>query len=72
MARHILLPVIVAHGVLGPALRLWAPPEIARQGREEWRIGREAELCDGTVLFSGGTSTQSTYERYNPPALGRR
>lgn len=29
-------------------------------------------LCDGTVLVSGGTPTQVPYERYNPPALGRR
>lgn len=29
-------------------------------------------LCDGTVLISGGTSTQVAFERYNPPALGRR
>lgn len=28
-------------------------------------------LCDGTVLVSGGP-TQVSFERYNPPALGRR
>jgi hypothetical protein len=39
----------------------------------EPRTGHQATvLCDGTVLISGGTSTMSTYERYNPPALGRR
>ncbi|HEX5060584.1 MAG TPA: hypothetical protein VFV99_14550 [Kofleriaceae bacterium] len=29
-------------------------------------------LCDGTVLISGGTVGQATYERYNPAAIGRR
>jgi hypothetical protein len=29
-------------------------------------------LCDGTVLISGGVNGQASYERYNPPALGRR
>jgi len=29
-------------------------------------------LCDGTVLVSGGTAVQAQFERYNPPALGRR
>lgn len=39
----------------------------------EPRAGHQATvLCDGTVLVSGGTSGQSSYERYNPPALGRR
>ncbi len=39
----------------------------------EPRTGHQATvLCDGTVLMSGGTPTMSTYERYNPPALGRR
>jgi hypothetical protein len=37
------------------------------------RAGHQATpLCDGTVLFAGGTADQSTYERYNPPAVGRR
>jgi hypothetical protein len=37
------------------------------------RAGHQATLlCDGTVLFGGGTPDQTTYERYNPPALGRR
>jgi hypothetical protein len=39
----------------------------------EPRAGHQATvLCDGTVLIAGGTSAQSTYERYNPAALGRR
>ncbi len=29
-------------------------------------------LCDGTVLIAGGTTGQASFERYNPPALGRR
>ena len=29
-------------------------------------------LCDGTVLVAGGTQGQAQFERYNPPALGRR
>jgi hypothetical protein len=48
---HALAPVALAHGGLGPLIRLASPPEIARQGREEWRIGVEAELCEGTVLL---------------------
>ncbi|HEY5947113.1 MAG TPA: hypothetical protein VIV40_16535 [Kofleriaceae bacterium] len=37
------------------------------------RSGHQATLlCDGTVLISGGTMGQSSFERYNPPALGRR
>jgi hypothetical protein len=39
----------------------------------EPRAGQQATLlCDGTVLIAGGTPLQSTYERYNPPAVGRR
>jgi hypothetical protein len=29
-------------------------------------------LCDGTVLIAGGTVGQASFERYNPPAFGRR
>ena len=37
------------------------------------RAGHQATLlCDGTVLVTGGTTSPSTAERYNPPALGRR
>jgi hypothetical protein len=37
------------------------------------RSGHQATLlCDGTVLISGGTSDPSSYERYNPTAVGRR
>jgi hypothetical protein len=37
------------------------------------RSGHQATLlCDGTVLVSGGTMGQAAFERYNPPALGRR
>lgn len=39
----------------------------------EPRAGHQATLlCDGTVLLSGGTAAQSSYERYNPPPVGRR
>ena len=37
------------------------------------RAGHQATLlCDGTVLISGGTTTQAVIERYNPPVAGRR
>lgn len=37
------------------------------------RSGHQATLlCDGTVLIAGGTNGQASFERYNPPALGRR
>lgn len=37
------------------------------------RAGHQATLlCDGTVLVAGGTVEQTAYERYNPPAVGRR
>ena len=37
------------------------------------RSGHQATtLCDGTVLVSGGTLNQESYERYNPIASGRR
>lgn len=31
-----------------------------------------AELCDGTILVVGGTSSGPPSERYNPPSAGRR
>jgi hypothetical protein len=37
------------------------------------RSGHQATLlCDGTVLVSGGTPIQESFERYNPPAFNRR
>jgi len=37
------------------------------------RSGHQATLlCDGTVLISGGTPAQESFERYNPVAAGRR
>jgi hypothetical protein len=37
------------------------------------RAGHQATLLsDGSVLIAGGTPDQSTYERYNPPPIGRR
>jgi hypothetical protein len=37
------------------------------------RAGHEAVLlCDGTVMLVGGTATNSSAERYNPPSAGRR
>lgn len=46
---------------------------VATDRLAEPRAGHQATLlCDGTVLVSGGTGTQSPYERYNPPAVGRR
>jgi hypothetical protein len=37
------------------------------------RAGHQATLlCDGTVLVSGGATTQLPAERYNPPPDGRR
>ena len=46
---------------------------VATDRLTEPRAGHQATLlCDGTVLFAGGTADQSVYERYNPPALGRR
>lgn len=37
------------------------------------RAGHQATLlCDGSVLIAGGTPELSTYERYNPPPIGRR
>jgi hypothetical protein len=46
---------------------------VATDRLSEARAGHQATLlCDGTVLISGGTPEQSSYERYNPPAAGRR
>jgi hypothetical protein len=46
---------------------------VATDRLAEPRAGHQTTvLCDGTVLIAGGTSAQTTYERYNPPALGRR
>jgi hypothetical protein len=46
---------------------------VATDRLEEARAGHQATLlCDGTVLIAGGTPDQSTYERYNPPPVGRR
>ncbi len=46
---------------------------VATDRLQNARAGHQATLlCDGTVLLSGGTPDQTPYERYNPPALGRR
>lgn len=46
---------------------------VATDRLTEPRAGHQATLlCDGTVLFAGGTVDQTIYERYNPPAIGRR
>src|SRR5207248_394316 len=37
------------------------------------RAGHQATvLCDGTLLFSGGTTSSVPAERYNPSPAGRR
>jgi len=46
---------------------------VATDRLAEARAGHQATLlCDGTVLFAGGTPSLTPYERYNPPAVGRR
>lgn len=46
---------------------------VATDRLTEARAGHQATLlCDGTVLVAGGTAEQTGYERYNPPAVGRR
>ena len=46
---------------------------VATDRRSVPRTNHQATpLCDGTILISGGTPVQVPFERYNPPALGRR